>query len=345
MTTGRQLSGFGTRIGRAAIATGFVAVLLAAIPGPAAAQDVIRCAYPYWFGFAPVPVAVSMGYFEEEGLEVTTVYDNDRANVMPALEGGDLDCTMRTIGEHMSRPLEADSNLVVIGTVDVSIGADGVVAAGDIQSATDLIGKTFAGEINHPGTVMTAYALQQAGYSLDDVDLRLIATDDSAAVFEDTDVAAVATWEPMMSEIVANSGRDGAHILLDSSDFNGLITDIIIVRRDDYDADPEKYAKFLRGIYRAVDLFNNDPEKFLEVAAPAFEVEADQMAIDIQGLTYTSYEDAIEFMGGSGPETLRPIVEALNTINVGLDLMDQPIPYEAMVDPSLLDGLWDGHTR
>jgi len=148
-----------------------------------------------------------------------------------------------------------------------------------------------------------------------------------------------------MSEIVANSSREGAHILLDSSDFNGLVTDIIIVRRDDYEANPEKYAKFLRGIYRAVDLFNNDPNKFLEVAAPAFEVEPDQMAIDIQGLTYTSYEEAVTFMGAGGPETLKPIVASLNEINVSLDLMDAPIPYEAMVDPSLLTNLWDGYTR
>ena len=120
--------------------------------GGAQADDVIRCAYPYWFGFAPVPVADKMGYFEEEGIEVTTVFDNDRANVMPGLEIGDLDCTMRTIGEHMSRPLTADSDLVVIGVIDVSVGADGVVAAPGIDKVEDLVGKTFAGEINHPGT-------------------------------------------------------------------------------------------------------------------------------------------------------------------------------------------------
>jgi ABC-type nitrate/sulfonate/bicarbonate transport system substrate-binding protein len=163
------------------------------VQAPAAqAQDLIRCAYPYWFGFAPTPVAMGMGYFEEEGLEVETVFDNDRANVLPGLEIGDIDCTMRTIGEHMSRPLAADSNLVVIGVIDVSVGADGVVGAPDINEVTDLVGKVFAGEINHPGTIMTAHALKQAGYDFNkDVEVRLIATDDASAVFEDSEVAAV----------------------------------------------------------------------------------------------------------------------------------------------------------
>ena len=323
-----------------------VAATLLSQGSAAQAQDLIRCAYPYWFGFAPTPVAMGMGYFEEEGLEVTTVFDNDRANVMPGLEIGDIDCTMRTIGEHMSRPLAADSDLVVIGVIDVSVGADGVVAGPGIDKVTDLVGKIFAGEINHPGTIMTAHALKQAGYDFNkDVEVRMIATDDASAIFEDSEVAAVATWEPMLSEIVANTSRKGSKILLSSADFNGLITDVVIVNKTDYEANREKYAKFMRGIYRAVDLFNKDPQKFLEVAAPTYDVTPDQMKADLGGVYYTSYEDALEFFGIGQSPKLKDVIESLTAINVDLDLMDQAIAYEAMVDPTLTDGLFDGKTR
>ncbi len=323
-----------------------VAATLLSQGSAAQAQDLIRCAYPYWFGFAPTPVAMGMGYFEEEGLEVTTVFDNDRANVMPGLEIGDIDCTMRTIGEHMSRPLAADSDLVVIGVIDVSVGADGVVAGPGIDKVTDLVGKIFAGEINHPGTIMTAHALKQAGYDFNkDVEVRMIATDDASAVFEDPEVAAVATWEPMLSEIVANTSRKGSKILLSSADFNGLITDVVIVNKTDYEANREKYAKFMRGIYRAVDLFNKDPQKFLEVAAPTYDVTPDQMKADLGGVYYTSYEDALEFFGIGQSPKLKDVIESLTAINVDLDLMDQAIAYEAIVDPTLTDGLFDGKTR
>ena len=324
------------------LAVGAILVSMSA----ALAEDRIRCAYPYWFGFAPVPVAIELGYFAEEGLEVETVFDNDRANVMPGLEIGDIDCTMRTIGEHMSRPLTADSDLVVIGVIDVSVGADGVVGAPGIESVTDLIGKTFAGEINHPGTLMTAHALKQAGHSFDEVNVRLIATDDGQAVFEDPEVAAVATWEPMLSEIVANTSRKGSKVLLSSADFNGLITDVVIVNKSDYEANREKYAKFMRGIYRAVDLYNNDEAAFLAAAAPNYDVTPDLMKADLGGVYYTSYEDALEFfgIGGQAPK-LKVVVAGLNDINVDLDLMDAAISYEAMVDPTLTDGLFDGKTR
>lgn len=320
--------------------------VLGVIPGAAVAGDEIKCAYPYWFGFAPTQVAQNLGYFGEEDLEVSWVFDNDRANVYPALDGGDIDCTMRTIGEHMSRPLTPDSNLVVIGVIDVSVGADGVVGAPGINKVTDLIGKIFAGEINHPGTVMVAHALKQAGHSLSEVDMRLIATDDASAVFEDSEVAAVATWEPMLSEIVRNTSRAGSHILLSSKDFNGLITDVVIVNKQSYRANREKYAKLMRGIYRAVDLYKKDPEKFLAVAAPTYDVTPEAMQGDLGGVYYTTYEDALEFfgIGGQSPK-LADVINSLNEINVDLDLMDKPISFDVMVDATLTEGLFDGHKR
>lgn len=309
------------------------------------ADDTVRCAFPFWFGFAPVFVAQDMGYFEEEGIEVTTVFENDRANVLPAIDSGDLDCTMRTIGEYMSRPRKQDTSGTVIGTIDVSDGADGVVAAPGIDSITDLVGKTFAGEINHPGTVLLQYALAKEGHDISELNLRLIATDDSASVFEDESVAAVATWEPMMSSIVNSTSRTGSKLLLTSRDFPGLITDVIIVRTEDYKANPEKYAKFLRGLYRAVDVYMQDPDKFINLSAPKFSVPAAEMKEALEGVVYTSYEDAVNFMGSGGNTELKEIFDAFNEINIGLKLQDSELTYSDHVDPSTIDGLFDGKTR
>jgi NitT/TauT family transport system substrate-binding protein len=120
---------------------------------------------------------------------------------------------------------------------------------------------------------------------------------------------------------------------------------VVIVNKTDYEANREKYAKFMRGIYRAVDLYNNDPEKFLEVAAPTYDVTPDQMKADLGGVYYTSYEDALEFFGVGQDPKLKDVIAGLNVINVDLDLMDQALDYEAMVDPTLTEGLFDGKTR
>ena len=322
------------------------ALLVAGLSAPAQAADEIRCIFPFWFGFAPVFVAEEMGYFESEDLKVTTAFDNDRANVLPAMANGSTDCTMRTIGESMSRPRTADTTGTVIGTIDISVGADGVVAGPEIQSVEDLIGKTFAGEINHPGTTLVQHALAQLGKDISDVNIQLIATDDSVAVFEDKNVAAVATWEPMMSTIVRTTSREGAHLLLTSADYEGLITDVIIVRTEDYVENPEKYRAFLRGIYRAIDLYNTDPDKFIALSAPAFDVPDAEMKEALEGVKYTSYEESVAYLpSADGGGKLEEVFDAFNGINMSLDLQDAPLEYQPFVDGSALEGLFDGHER
>lgn len=322
-----------------------LATAIAVSPGTVFAAETINCVFPFWFGFAPVFVAQEKGYFADEDLEVTTAFDNDRANVLPAMDTGSIDCTMRTIGEDMSRPRTADTTGTVIGTIDISVGADGVVAGPDINSVEDLIGKTFAGEINHPGTVLVQHALAQMGKSINDVNMKLIATDDSAAVFEDPSVAAVATWEPMMSSIVKGTSREGSKILISSADYEGLITDVIIVRSENFNENPAKYAAFLRGIYRAVDLYNSDPAEFVAISAPFFSVPEEEMTEALTGVKYTSYEDAVAYMPGDGNGKLREVFDAFNGINLSLDLQDAALDYAPYVDGSLLAGLFDGKTR
>lgn len=335
---------FKTGIFKGAIA----ATLLSVSPFAATtaqAEDTINCVFPFWFGFAPVMVADKLGYFGEEDLTVTWAFDNDRANVLPALETGTIDCTMRTIGESMASPRTAETTGTIIGTIDISVGADGVVAGPGIETVADLVGKPFAGEINHPGTVMTQFALNEMGKSIKDLDIRLINTDDSIAVFEDESIAAVATWEPMLSQIVKNTSRTGSKVLLSSADFEGLITDIILVRTDDYTANPDKYASFLRGIYRAIDVYMADPDQFIALSASEFGVPDAEMKEALAGVRYTTYEETLEYMPASGDGNLREVFDSFNEINAALELQDAPLDYAPYIDGSLLPGLFDGKTR
>ena len=334
-----------TTFGKISSAAAVIAAAFTLAANPAKAEDTINCVFPFWFGFAPVFVADKNGYFAEEELTVTWAFDNDRANVLPALETGAVDCTMRTIGESMARPRTAETSGTVIGTIDISVGADGVVAGPGIDTVEDLVGKTFAGEINHPGTVLTQYALNEIGKSVADLDIRLINTDDSIAVFEDDSIAAVATWEPMLSQIVNNTSRDGSKVLLSSADYEGLLTDIMLVRPDDYLASPEKYAKFLRGIYRAIDDYIEDPDAFIALSAPEYGVPPEEMKEALAGVKYTTYEETMEYMPMSEDGKLREVFDSFNEINLSLDLQDAPLSYAPYIDGSLLPDLFEGKTR
>ncbi len=323
------------------------AAALALLASAAQADDKIRILCPTWPGFAPIHAARDLGYFKEEGLEVDVKFEDDRANVMAAMARGDIDMDLRTVGEHQGRPRDDKTPGVIIGTIDQSLGGDGVIADAVIKSAADLKGKLVAAEINIPARLILQLELKKAGLTLKDVQLKDIATADTGAVFADKSIAAVATYEPFMTQALKSSGREGAKILYSSKDTPGLITDIITANQADLAANPEKYRKFLRGVYRAIDYSKKEPRKYAELVAPAFNLKPEDIEDIVKGsIAYTTFEDASAYLGKpGGTGTLHQIFDTVMALNLENGAADTKLVATQQINNTVIDKLFDGKKR
>jgi NitT/TauT family transport system substrate-binding protein len=319
------------------------AALLALViaPFPAQAAETIRMLAPTWLGFAPVHVANDMGCFKDEGLEVDYKFEDDRSNVMAAYARGDIEVDMRTVGEHQGRPRDAETPGVIIGTIDESVGGDGVIADETIKSVADLKGKVVAAEPNIPARLLLQMKLKEAGLTLNDLQIKDIATADTAAVFADTSIAAIATYEPFMSQAVKNSTRPGAGVLVSSKDYRGIIIDVITARKDDLAANPGKYASFLKCIYKAVDFSKAEPAKYAELAAPHFGLTAAEVQEILDtSLAYTNLADAKAYMGKPGARgKLHDIFDTVMTLNLENGAADNKLDANQQIDNSVINTL------
>ncbi len=323
-----------------------LAISAAGFAGPAAADDTISCAYPFWPGFAPVHLANELGYFAEEGLTVNETFDDDRSNVLPALERGDIQCDMRTVGEHQGRPRTAETQGTIIGTIDISLGGDGVVADGSIKTAADLKGKVFAVEPNVPARLLAQLALKEHGLTFADLEVRDIASADAIAVFADPEVAAAATYEPTLTQALKASNKEGAHILVSSRDYPGLITDVIVARTDDLKANPEQYRKFLRGIYRAIDYFKTNRADAIKIMAPHFKLSPEEYEELLVNLEYTPYEEAVDYLGTGGQRgKLHDLFDTVMQLNIENGAADVKLNSNQQIDNSIITDLFKDHKR
>lgn len=260
--------------------------------------DTVTCAYPIWVGFGPVHLANALGYFEEEGITVEEILDDDMPNAIAAMERGDIDCYLRTVGEYQGLGRRKDTQGIIIGTIDVSTGGDGWAADGSIQSVCDLEGKTIAVEPNLPARLILQEALRrECDLSIRDTNLTDIAAADAVGVFSSPDVAAVGTYEPVLSLVVATHQDRDAHIIVSSKDYEDLILDIIMAHTDELAANPDKYVKFLRGIYRAIDYFYENQEEAIPIIASHFSITPEEFKETLPNFRYTPYGEAREFMG------------------------------------------------
>lgn len=276
------------------LAAGLVQPAEAAVNQP----NKITCMYPVWVGFGPVHLAKELGYFKDEGIEVEEILDDDMANAVAAMERGDIDCYLRTIGEFQGLGRTKDTQGIIIGTIDVSTGGDGWVADGSIKSVCDLKGKTIAVEPNLPARLIMQEALKrECGLSIRDTNLIDMAAADAIGVFASEDVAAVGTYEPVLSQVVDAHKDRGAHILVSSKDYEDLIMDIIMVHTDELKKNPDKYVKFLHAIYRAVDYFNEHQDKAIPIIASQFSITPQDFRETMPNFHYTDYDRAVELMG------------------------------------------------
>lgn len=324
-----------------------LASLFAASSTIAQADDKVRVMGPTWVGFAPALVADKLGYYKEEGITVEFKFEDDRSNVLAAMARGDIEADMRTVGEHQGRPRDASTPGIIIGSIDLSVGGDGVVADGSIGSLADLKGKTVAVEPNIPARLLLQMELGKAGMSLKDVKLKEIATADTIAVFSDPSIAAVGTYEPFMSQAIKNVPNRKPKIISSSKDAPGLILDIITARQDDLKANPDKYKKFLRGIYRAVDYYKKEPKKFAEIAAPLYGLKPEEVTEIIDtSLRYTPYEEAVEFLGTGGkPGKLHPLFDEVMKLNLDFGAADAKLEAAQQIDNSVVTELFEGAKR
>ena len=134
--------------------------------------DKITCMYPVWVGFGPVHLANELGYFKDEGITVEEILDDDMPNAIAAMERGDIDCYLRTVGEYQGLGRRKETQGIIIGTIDLSTGGDGWAADQSIKSVCDLKGKTIAVEPNLPARLIMQMALKkECNLSIKDTNL------------------------------------------------------------------------------------------------------------------------------------------------------------------------------
>ena len=110
-------------------------------------------------------------------------------------------------------------------------------------------------------------------------------------------MAAVGTYEPVLGLVVTAHQDRKAHILVSSKDYDDLILDIVMAHTDELEANPDKYVKFLRGIYRAIDYFNEHREEAIPIIASHFSITPEEFEQTLPNFRYTPYEEATQLMG------------------------------------------------
>ncbi len=247
-----------------AVTTLCSAVLLTPATAVAESKSKFRLAWTIYVGWMPWDYGNASGiikkWADKYDIEIETVQINDYVESINQYTAGGFDATVMTNMDALTIPAASgiDSTALIIG--DFSNGNDGIMLKGDNKLA-DIKGQN----VNLVELSVSHYLLARAldTVSLTERDVRVVNTSDAdlVAAFTTSDVTAVTTWNPLLSEITAMPNTTK---VFDSSMIPGEIIDLLVVNTQILSDNP-KLGKALTGAwYEIMATMQGNDEKAIQ---------------------------------------------------------------------------------
>lgn len=257
-------------------------------------QAPMRLALNPWAGYALLFLAQDLGYLEESTCRLIEFPSNTAG--MLALANGEVTLAALTLDE-LLQARESGVDLRVVMVFDESHGADMVMVRPDIQALESLRGRRIAVESTAVGALMLSRLLSAAGLDATDLVKVPLTADQHMDAYRKGLVDAVITFEPMASQLRGL----GAHRLLDSSQFPGLIVDVLAVPAESLVQQGPAIRTLILAHERALNHLQAQPQDAARRLAPHLQITAQEVLNALQGIHLVNARDNHRWLSGPTP--------------------------------------------
>lgn len=268
----------------------FIAVLC--LGACAEREPVLRVACNIWVGYEPLYVAEALDYYQGSGIRMV---DTTSATLtLSHLRHRTVEAACLTLDEVLTLVAEG-MELAVVVVLDVSEGADVIMAKPPITKLGQLKGKTVAVEKSAVGAVILHEALHKAGLDPDDVVTLTVPVNQHQTAYREGRVDAVVTFEPVKSALDAM----GATTVFSSAEIPGRIIDVLVVRKDIVAARREGIRRLVQGHFHALEAIKQDPHTTLGIMSRRLGTPPERVLALFEGLRQPDIEENRKLLSGT----------------------------------------------
>lgn len=310
-------------------------VSLSALGAAVLTASPLRIGYSDYPGWVAWDIALSKGWFAEEGVEVEFMYFDYVAS-MDAYAAGQLDGVSVTNGDMLVTGATGKPSVAILINT-ISNGNDMVVARPGIDSIADLKGKRIGVEEGFVCHLLLLQGLATVDLTASDVTIINTPTEETPQVLAAGAVDAIAAWQP-------NSGQAlravaGSKPVFTSADVPGLIYDLLVVDAQTLESRYDDWMKVIKVWYRIVEYLEDD-DNFDE----ALQILSDRVQLtpeEYEGLFFgtkilTLEESLAAWEDAEGLDSLFGSTRLVNQFNVDNEVYDELLEIEPYLNPSLV---------
>lgn len=280
-------------------------------------------------------IADKLGYFEEEGLNVTSKLIESGPDIGPMVAGGSADVSIQT--NFMDIILKStDVPVKIIAPLAQIAGTQAVVGSSSLEltSAKDLEGKTIGIPSGADVVIAINNMAEELGVDASKIKYVNLAPSDAVVALEKGDIDALAAWEPFITKAIQGGGKflfSGTKSELPDKqgevDWMSVHTTIQVT--DGFlEKNPNTLKAVLRSLKKATDYINDNREEAIKILAPELHLTEEELTEIMSRNVYTM-EVGDSYVNGSNGA---PVGEYLLSVG-NIKSIPEPASYH---DLSLL---------
>ncbi len=274
-----------------------------------------------WTGYEPLYLARSLGYFSDDTVRLHELPNS--SDVIKAFRNKAVDVAALTLDEALLLLQDGIAARILL-IMDVSNGADVVMARPEIRTIKDLKGRRVGVESLAEGAYMLSRSLEKGGLEPGDIRVVYLALNEHENAYSSGQVDAVVTFEPVRTKLLAR----GAHVIFDSSRIPNEIFDVLVIQPGMDRRRPKELRQLEDGWYRSVAYLRANPVDACQRMAKREGLTPEQFQLALNGLNIPDKVASQRLLNGA----------ILATANRLVDVMLQDNLLRSKVDPSWLLG-------
>ncbi len=301
-------------------------VTMVLIAGCQPPPEPLRIVSSPWPGYEPLYLARDLGYLKESSVRITELPSSNLN--MEAFSNGSTDISTLTLDETLML-LAKGQKLRILLVMDVSNGADGVVAKPEIKTLADLKGARVGMENIPLGAYILNRVLDMSGLKTSDMTIIPMPEDKHEKAYLQGKIDAAITMEPFKTKLT----KAGAHVLLDSSQIPDEIFDLIAVREDVYQTRRDDLCHLARQWFRTLDYVQANQQEAYTRMGKRLGMDAETFRAAMGGLKVPSRQENQRLLGGNAPALLTPAKRLSDIMQRG-HMLPGPADIAASIDTS-----------
>jgi NitT/TauT family transport system substrate-binding protein len=261
-------------------------------------QAPLRIGTNVWPGYEPLYLARELNYYPPGSVRLVEL--SSASEVIRAFRNGTIDAAALTLDEVILLA-ETTPDVSVVLVMDISHGADVILAQPALSSLNALKGKRVGLETTALGAYVLTRALQTVKLTPSDVRPVPVEISEQERAFREGLVDAVVTFDPARTRLLAA----GARQLFDSSRIPGEIVDVLVVRRTLPAAGRGQVSQLMHGWFMALDFIRKDRIRAAALMAQRERLSADDFLKAIQGLRLPDIAENRSMLAGPAPTLIQ----------------------------------------